>query len=319
MEEVVVKILAQLELGEPQRYKQMDVLPLLAADLGPAYLMLKEALEAHLLEVKEVSHGGSVPDLLAENKGDLPVLLLDGEELAGAKQNRVLNSTLLLSAKTTQLIPVSCTERGRWSYASPHFAESGHVMAAKIRAKKGRAVTQSLEQDRSFRSNQGEVWNEIKLLQDKAQMYSPTSAMRDIYVAREPDLAEALAQFPVLEEQKGLLVLINGQVVGFDLLSRTAAYRIVHGKLVKSYAMDAFLEKGRQAKNPTNKARAFLSACLNTAERKFKSTGHGWDLRYTGKGLAGSALFWKNTILHTAFFALETKEEIGVMQHRLLQ
>jgi hypothetical protein len=126
MEEVVAKTLEQLEFDEPQRYKQMDVLPLLAPDAGPAYLMLKEALEAHLLEVKEVNHGGSVPDLVAENKGDLPVLLLDGEELAGAKQNRVLNSSLLLPAKTTQLIPVSCTERGRWSYVSPHFVESGH-------------------------------------------------------------------------------------------------------------------------------------------------------------------------------------------------
>jgi hypothetical protein len=319
MEEVVAKTLEQLELGELQRYKQMDVLPLLVPDAGPAYLMLKEVLEAHLLEVNEVSHGGSVPDLLAENKGDLPVLLLDGEELAGAKQNRVLNSSLLLPAKTTQLIPVSCTERGRWFYASAHFAESGNVMAAKIRAKKERVVTQSLEQDRSFRSNQGEVWNEIERLQDKGQMHLPTSAMRDVYTAREPDLTEALTQFPVLEGQRGLLVFINGQVVGFDLLSRTAAYCIVHSKLVKSYAMDALLEKGNSARDPTKKACVFLSACLRAAERRFKSTGHGWDLRYTGKELAGSALLWKSTVFHTAFFALEKEEEIGTMRHRLRQ
>ena len=180
-------------------------------------------------------------------------------------------------------------------------------------------MTQSLEQNRSFRSNQEEVWNEIELLQDKAQMRSPTSAMRDVYTAHEPNLTEALAQFPVMEKQKGLLVLINGQVVGFDLLSRTAAYHIAHDKLVKSYAMDALLEKGKQAKDPTTKARAFLSACLRAAERRFKSTGHGSDLRYTGKELAGSALLWKSTVLHTAFFALEKEEEIGTMRHRLRQ
>jgi hypothetical protein len=140
--------------------------------------------------------------------------------------------------------------------------------------------------------------------------------MRDIYTAREPDLTEALAQFPVLEKQKGLLVFINGQVVGFDLLSRTAAYHIVHGKLVKSYVMDALLEKGKEAKDPTKKARLFLSACLRATQRRFKSTGHGWDLRYTGKELAGSALLWKSTTLHTAFFALEKEEEIGTMSDR---
>lgn len=180
-------------------------------------------------------------------------------------------------------------------------------------------MTQSLEQNRSFRSNQGEVWNEIELLQDKAQMRSSTSAMRDVYAAHRPDLTEALAQFPALEKQKGLLVIINGQVVGFDLLSCTAAYHIVHGKLVQSYAINALLDKGKQAKDPTTKARAFLSACLRAAERRFKSTGHGWDLRYTGKELAGSALFWESTVLHTAFFALEKEEEIGTMRHRLRQ
>ncbi|MCX5975219.1 MAG: hypothetical protein NTU59_11255 [Coprothermobacterota bacterium] len=158
-------------------------------------------------------------------------------------------------------------------------------------------MTQLLEQNRSFRSNQGEVWNEIELLQDKAHLRSPTSAMRDVYTAHRLDLMEALAQFPALEKQKGLLVIINGQVVGFDLLSCTAAYHIVHGKLVQSYAINALLEKGKQAKDPTTKARAFLSASLRAAERRFKSTGHGWDLRYTGKELAGSALLWKSTIL----------------------
>ena len=40
------------------------------------------------------SHGGSVPELKVINKAEIPILLLDGEELVGAKQNRVLNTTM---------------------------------------------------------------------------------------------------------------------------------------------------------------------------------------------------------------------------------
>ena len=58
------------------------------------YLTLKEALEKRLLVIKEVSAQASVPELKVINNADLPVLLLDGEELAGAKQNRVLNTTM---------------------------------------------------------------------------------------------------------------------------------------------------------------------------------------------------------------------------------
>jgi hypothetical protein len=45
-----------------------------------------------------VSEGGSVPHLLFINDAMRPVLLLDGEELVGAKQNRVLNLTVLAAA-----------------------------------------------------------------------------------------------------------------------------------------------------------------------------------------------------------------------------
>ena len=43
--------------------------------------------------ITEVSEGGSVPELRVVNKGDARILVLDGEELRGAKQNRVLNTT----------------------------------------------------------------------------------------------------------------------------------------------------------------------------------------------------------------------------------
>ena len=94
---------------------------------------MKEAIECSLLTVTEVSEGGHVPELKVINRGDKPVLLIDGEELVGAKQNRVLNTTILLKEKSETVIPVSCTEHGRWSYKSGHFEESAYMMSANLR------------------------------------------------------------------------------------------------------------------------------------------------------------------------------------------
>ena len=86
-----------------------------------------------------------MPELKVLNRADVSVLLLDGEELVGAKQNRVLNTSILLKAQSEGVIPVSCTEHGRWSYMSAEFAASDDVMSPTLRSLKMRSVSASLK------------------------------------------------------------------------------------------------------------------------------------------------------------------------------
>src|SRR5512139_2242266 len=143
---IVSNFLSKLEFGELKIFNNIGVVPLFSPINGtPQYLTLKEALEKRLLTITEVSQGGSVPELKVVNKAEIPVLLLDGEELAGAKQNRVLNTTILLKENSETIIPVSCTEQGRWAYATPVFAESGNIMTHNLRVKKASSVFQTLK------------------------------------------------------------------------------------------------------------------------------------------------------------------------------
>jgi hypothetical protein len=80
----------------------------------PAISMLDEAIEKGEVRVGEVSEGGQVPYLTVENTGKVPVLILEGEELVGGKQNRIVNSSILVLAGSIIKIPVSCVESGRW-------------------------------------------------------------------------------------------------------------------------------------------------------------------------------------------------------------
>src|SRR5262245_32415074 len=115
----ITEALANLRLGEPAAFRNLIVFPLFGCnDRAPEYLTLDEALEQGLARVTEVSEGGSVPELAFENDGARRVLLVDGEELVGARQNRVLNLSILVAPKSKVVIPVSCVEQGRWRYAS---------------------------------------------------------------------------------------------------------------------------------------------------------------------------------------------------------
>src|SRR6476619_4510841 len=92
----------RVEFGPVTTFRNLGLLALSTAGEREAdYLTLDEALARRSAHIAEVSEGGSVPELKFVNDGELPVLLLDGEELLGAKQNRVINLTILAPAHQT--------------------------------------------------------------------------------------------------------------------------------------------------------------------------------------------------------------------------
>jgi hypothetical protein len=308
--------LESLRLEAPQTFRNLTLFPLTSARSDtPAYQMLDAAMARGEFIVQEISAAGSVPELLAVNRGAPPVLIVNGEELLGAKQNRVLNTTVLLGGHSETVIPVSCTEQGRWRPVSAQFSSSDAVMAQRARAHKLQSVSESLAADEAFHSDQGGVWRAIAHLQAKAQSHSPTGAMHDAFKACEAELNQCLDAFRPVPGQKGLLVLINGEVAGFDVVAGEDAYAKLHAKLVKSYAIEALLDEG-QATDPTDaeaKARAFLQAAGEAKEQRFKSVGLGEDCRYHGERLAGSALVYEGRVLHAAFFRTEDRNPSSSM------
>jgi hypothetical protein len=161
-------------------------------------------------------------------------------------------------------------------------------------------------------SDQGEVWDGIAELQAKACAPSPTSAMSDVYKAREADLRQCDEIFKSVPNQVGLLAIIDGRPTGVDMLSLTGAYAKIHPKLVRSYTLEGLLDpKGKLAAPDAIAASAqkFLAEIAAAEERQFPSVGHGADHRYKGKALAGTALVHENEVIHAAFFRLDDTEQ----------
>ncbi len=103
---VVTEQLSRITLGEPLTHKNLTLFPLITEEnIEPRYRLLDDALAQGCARVTEVSESGSVPELKFVNECDRPVLLLDGEELVGAKQNRILNLSVLAPANQTIVIP----------------------------------------------------------------------------------------------------------------------------------------------------------------------------------------------------------------------
>lgn len=322
MDKSVETDLLGLELGAGASFENMAAFELLRPQHGgPEYITLREALERGVFTITEVSEGGCVPELLVANQGEAPVLLIDGEELRGAKQNRILNTTILVGPKSTIKVPVSCVEHGRWTYQEREFKESGNVMHREMRAANVRQVNLSLASSRQFRSDQGEIWDKVDELHSEMAVPSRTSAMNDVYQAKGADLDGYLKSFRLAGGQKGILVFVDGKPAGLDFVSRDAAFAALFPKLIRSYAMEAMLVTERRrrgrgksleamapAKPSADEARAFLKRAAASDEKRYESVGLGWAYRYAGPGIVGSALAFNDKVVHMAFFSLDEGE-----------
>ena len=314
MEKIINDFLLNLNFGQAQTFKNMAVIPIFSkTNSSPQYLTLKEAMDIGVLTIEELSSSGSVPELKAINKGKMPILILDGEEIIGAKQNRVLNTTVLLKEESETIIPVSCTEQGRWDNTSAKFSDSDMITAQKVRFEKNMSVNKSLEFNRSFVADQSKVWSEIYLYQNDADYSSSTGAMRDVFEYKAESLNNYLDSFKFSPGQNGVFVFINGNVIGFDYVSLSTAYETLHLKLLKSYAMDAVLSSDDKDYNVSEeKAKELIDKLTNSNVKIFDSVGYGKDFRFTGKGLIASSLVWQENIIHMACFKIDNADNNDV-------
>ena len=300
---IIHDLLKTIEIGSSTTFENLTMYPLLGiSEQKLEYITLDEALAAKTASVTEVSESGSVPDLLFRNDGDIPVLLMDGEELVGAKQNRVLNLSILAPAKKTIIIPVSCVESGRWARQTPEFQSSGRSMYARGRAAKSGQVSMSMRSGHS-RSNQSEVWRDISEKAERMAVVSGTSAMSDIYESRGEKLGEYLTKFKTAEHQVGAMFEIDGAIAGLDLFDKEMTLSRVLPKLIRSFALDAVEVSADQKKEAsTERAAQFVGLMAEAVVERFPAAGLGEDLRLTGRMVSGGALNVDGAVVHLYAF-----------------
>ncbi len=306
---LVKKYLSELRLGEPTVFRDLTMFGLDGHPEGNLdYLTLADAMKLEVARVSEISDGGSVPELLFENSADLPVLILDGEELLGAKQNRTVNLTILAPAGRTIKIPVSCVEAGRWRRESTHFVMSNSHHMARSRASRTEAVSCSLQRDGSRRSDQGRVWADISAKAARMAAPSATQAMAEIFDRHRGSLESYVEAFTNGASQTGALFAIGSEIIGLDLFDRRSTLAAVLPKLVRSYAIDAIESEGRDGMGAGKEdAETFLAMLAEAEIETYRAVGLGADLRLASRGVIGGGLAVDDQLVHLVAFATESE------------
>jgi hypothetical protein len=324
MQETINEFIGGLKLGRKQSYRNLTVFALLSdyhADFD--YLTLDEALSGNLIDIVEKDEAGTVPELKVINKSDRMVLILDGEELVGARQNRIVNTTILVAGNTTTVIPVSCVEQGRWSYRSDKFSSEKRLMAGTLRAHKAAQVKFSLKNSGRFRSDQSAIWNQVERMAMQRDALSPSMAMSEIYRKEAPSLEKYVKHFELTDSQLGAVFMINGHVAGMDCFGKSETFTKLFEKLVESYALDAIdasaIIREKTKKNTKSDAANFVEASAGCRVETHKSVGQGTDCRLDSHRSTGFALAHESRVLHMSLFAKDAENNRDIPGSRMIR
>lgn len=305
----LVPFIDTLKVGDGMGHLNLTLVPLRGEGPGHLdYILAADALAAGVLTITEVSEGGSVPHLAVTSEAAKSVLFLDGEELIGAKQNRILNTSVLVAPKSRTEIPVSCVEQGRWRYASPGFQSGGHS-PSNLRARKCRDVGRNLRATGQAASDQGAVWDSVAAMHANLGTHSPTGAMHDMIAQRRESIDGYVSALPYPAGARGVFVTISDGFVALDLFDRPETLERVWPRLLMGYAIDALACCNSGAKPLMVRGPKVILQRLGqiTCEPQ-PSVGLGEDWRFEAEDLVGQALVVKGVCVHLSVFPNEDRD-----------
>ncbi|MCW5907190.1 MAG: hypothetical protein KIS94_04985 [Chitinophagales bacterium] len=270
------------------------------------YVSLADAMQKNQVEVTEVDESGTVNEIYVINRSKHFVFLMDGDILSGAKQNRVLNTSVLLAPEAKTILPVSCVEQGRWNYKSNSFRSTDYVAPVEMRKRKSEAVTANLKHTNQHFADQSQVWSNVSEYSSKFSVISASSNLSDVFEQRESSYEKLLHSFCPESEANGVAFFIDKQLKNIDVFNRQDIYKEYFPKMIKGAALDVY---GVESKNQLPEAEAFFKTLdlldkIETIEPEIhKGVGAGQEKRFGSAEVSGFELQLNGHLIHLSAHA----------------
>jgi len=271
------------------------------------YITLDEAIKKDILIIKEADME-MVSRIEVINKGKDNVFIMEGEELIGGKQNRVVNMSLIIPSEAKVNIPVSCVEQRRWHYVSHKFKGGGNISFCELRISQKSSMVKNLEEKESYDTDQDSMWEVIEKRFRKMDVFSASGAMKDIYKKKEEEFRKFSEVFIPMDKQLGGIFCINGNVVGMDVFDKPETWKKLMSKIVKSYFLE-ISPLNRRKKTLKKIADKFLKGILEADFSLYPVPGRGKSMIIKRDDIIGTSLLVSDTVIHTSIFKKFEKYE----------
>ena len=299
-------LFSKLTVGEGIPISGVQLVPLFLREAGREAdaLLLEEGIEGGHTVVNEVGEGGVVGQVRVLHRGHLPLLVLQGEQILGAKQNRSFNASFIVAPGKEVVLPVSCVEQGRWQRKSAAFKAGATTLSPELRARKLKRVSESITMRGSYDANQHGVWSDVREYMEATGAHSMTSSYED---ARQTKAAEAEAALERLEPaagQTGLAVVRDGRVVVLDIFGSPRLFARAFKKCLRGALSDVSLRSETASSAESAPAAELVKQALetlsHTAATRAPSPADGDTWSGHADSVAYTAAVYDGAVYHCA-------------------
>ncbi len=258
----------EYRLSGPYTHKNLSIFLVHGKNVikAKSFLTLQEALVQKKVVVYETK---SVNELSIQNFSDEDIFVQSGDIVKGGAQDRMIGVDLIVPPRSGKL-PISafCVEHGRWS-------GRGNEKAAVFSSSSDAVATKEIKLAAKSANSQGEVWQSVKVAQDKLS--------RNVGTRVNSAVSESSLQLTV-ENNKvqetvdsyvkslgsiagrsndviGYVFAINGKVNSADIYGSSVLFKKLWPKLLKANAVEAIAELQQDKFKPASvdNAKGFLS------------------------------------------------------------
>ena len=273
-----------IQLSKPMTYKGLTLVGISNPKKtdGQRYLTLSEGIKSGSVRIAEVSEAGNVPKLFIQNHSTQPLFIMDGEELVGAKQNRITNSSFVISPHSTSTIPVSCVEQNRWNYNSRNFSTSDNIIFNKGRKEKFQDVHNSSD----YQTDQRKVWGNIHEKMSKLNSYNSTASMSDVYKDKDSALKDYVSKFKAQDNDIGVIYGIGDKIEGVDIFHGPYLFKHFLPKIIKSCVLEILDQQIHHSRIPATRFKKFFEDICQlpvTANQDYFGQGHEYRSKKADK------------------------------------
>ena len=261
-----------MEIGAPIVLDDITFIPIIKHETPREerdYLTLSEALDTDVCKITD--KGTEVAHILFQNKGDLPILVEEGEIFQGeGTQDRICVGTIMVEPKATVEVPVKCVHAPHHLSSGAGFGYGGKASRGMLKKLRTMKFSSAMVSAPAGMIDQGKVWNQVAEENATEITAGETQYVKSVKARQKRgNLRSKKVNFP--DKTVGVVVINSeGEYKGFEVHRSPRNFEIRKDGLFESLEANISWEKKGKGPvpEPEKKVRSLFKKLTQLKEGK---------------------------------------------------